>query len=156
MNRRVVSVLFVCTGNICRSPMAQGVAEAMAARHNKAMMFDSAGTGDWHAGEAPDARAIAVAERRGYDITGQCARAVSDEDFSRFDHIIGLDGGHKRWLLTARDARRLPERPVSLLLDWSVGMAGKDVPDPYYGDEKAFEHALDLIEKGVEGLIKRV
>ena len=156
MNRRVVSVLFVCTGNICRSPMAQGVAEIMAARHNKAMMFDSAGTGDWHAGEAPDARAIAVAGQRGYDIADQRARAFSDEDFSRFDHVIGLDGGHKRWLVTARDVRRLPERPVSLLLDWSVGMAGKDVPDPYYGDEKAFEHALDLIEKGVEGLIKRV
>lgn len=156
MNQRVVSVLFVCTGNICRSPMAQGVAEIMAARHSKAMMFDSAGTGDWHAGEAPDRRAVNVATRRGYDIADQRARAVSDEDFARFNYIVGLDGGHKRWLLTARDARRLPDRPVSLLLDWSVGMAGKDVPDPYYGDEKAFEHALDLIEKGVEGLIKRV
>lgn len=156
MNRRVVSVLFVCTGNICRSPMAQGVAEAMAARHSKSMMFDSAGTGDWHAGEAPDPRAIAAAAKRGYDIADQRARAVSDEDFSRFDHVIGLDGGHKRWLVTARDVRRLPERPVSLLMDWSVGMAGKDVPDPYYGDEKAFEHALDLIEKGVKGLLQRV
>ncbi len=156
MNQRVVSVLFVCTGNICRSPMAQGVAETMTAKFGKAMMFDSAGTGDWHAGEAPDARAAAAAARRGYDISDQRARAVTDEDFSRFDHIVGLDGGHKRWLITARDVRRLPERPVSLLMDWSVGMAGKDVPDPYYGDEKAFEQALDLIEKGVDGLLRRV
>jgi protein-tyrosine phosphatase len=156
MNRRTVSVLFVCTGNICRSPMAQGVAEAMAAKHNKAMVFDSAGTGDWHAGEVPDPRAVDVAARRGYDISDQRARALSDEDFDRFDHIIGMDSGHKRWLITARDARRLEERPVSMLMDWSVGLAGRDVPDPYYGDDKAFEHALDLIEKGVDGLIRRV
>lgn len=156
MNRRTVSVLFVCTGNICRSPLAQGVAEAMAAKLNKAMVFDSAGTGDWHAGEAPDPRAVEAAARRGYHIADQRARALSDEDFARFDHIIGLDAGHKRWLQTARDVRRLEERPVSMLMDWSVGMAGKDVPDPYYGDDAAFEHALDLIEKGVDGLVRRM
>ncbi|WP_429912641.1 low molecular weight protein-tyrosine-phosphatase [Glycocaulis sp.] len=156
MNRRTVSVLFVCTGNICRSPLAQGVAEAMAAKLNKAMVFDSAGTGDWHAGEAPDPRAVEAAARRGYHIADQRARALSDEDFARFDHIIGMDSGHKRWLLTARDVRRLEERPVSMLMDWSVGLAGKDVPDPYYGDDAAFEHALDLIEKGVDGLVRRM
>lgn len=156
MNRRSVSVLFVCTGNICRSPMAQGVAEAVAAKLNKAMIFDSAGTGDWHAGEAPDPRAVHAARRRGYDIADQRARAVTDEDFSLFDHIIGMDAGHKRWLVTARDVRRLDERPVSLLMDWSVGLAGRDVPDPYYGDDAAFDNALDLIEKGVDGLIRRL
>ncbi|WP_439632527.1 low molecular weight protein-tyrosine-phosphatase [Glycocaulis sp.] len=156
MNRRTVSVLFVCTGNICRSPMAQGVAEIMAAKLNKSMMFDSAGTGDWHAGEAPDPRAVEAAARRGYDIADQRARALSDEDFARFDHIIGMDAGHKRWLVTARDVRRLEERPVSMLMDWSVGLAGKGVPDPYYSDDAAFEHALDLIEKGVDGLLRRV
>lgn len=156
MNRRTVSVLFVCTGNICRSPLAQGVAEAMAAKHNKAMVFDSAGTGDWHAGEAPDPRAVEVAARRGYDIADQRARALSDEDFDQFDHIIGMDSGHKRWLITARDVRRLEDRPVSMLMDWSVGLAGRDVPDPYYGDQAAFEHALDLIEKGVDGLLRRI
>jgi protein-tyrosine phosphatase len=136
--------------------MAQGVAEIMAAKLNKPMMFDSAGTGDWHAGEAPDPRAVEAAARRGYDIADQRARALSDEDFARFDHIIGMDAGHKRWLVTARDVRRLEDRPVSMLMDWSVGLAGRDVPDPYYGDEAAFEHALDLIEKGVDGLIRRV
>lgn len=156
MNRRTVSVLFVCTGNICRSPLAQGVAEAMAARLDKSMVFDSAGTGDWHAGEAPDPRAIEVAARRGYEIAHQRARALSDEDFDRFDHVIGMDAGHKRWLITARDARRLEDRPVSMLMDWSIGLAGQDVPDPYYSDSAAFEHALDLIEKGVGGLLRRV
>ncbi|AZU02571.1 protein tyrosine phosphatase [Glycocaulis alkaliphilus] len=136
--------------------MAQGVAEIMAAKLNKSMMFDSAGTGDWHAGESPDPRAVEAAARRGYDIAGQRARALSDEDFARFDHIIGMDAGHKRWLVTARDVRRLEERPVSMLMDWSVGLAGKDVPDPYYGDGAAFEHALDLIEKGVDGLLRRI
>lgn len=157
MVRRTMSVLFVCTGNICRSPMAEAVADAMAQRAGKPMMFESAGTGDWHAGESPDARAAAAASLRGYDMSGMTARAVADDDFERFDHLVALDKGHKRWLLSARDHRRLPERArISLLLDWSVGMAGQDVPDPYFGDEADFNRALDLIEKGCQGLLSRV
>lgn len=150
------SILFVCTGNICRSPLAQGVAEVLAERHGKTRLkFDSAGTGDWHAGERPDPRAIELAALRGYDISGQRARQVSDEDFSLFNYIVAMDNSHKRWLLNARAARSLPEKPVSLLMDWSVGRAGTEIPDPYYSDAAAFEAALDLIEKGVEGLIRR-
>ncbi len=157
MVRRPISVLFVCTGNICRSPLAEAVAGAMADRAGKAMSFESAGTGDWHAGQRPDPRAASTGRKRGYDLSGITARAVSDDDFVRFDHLIALDKGHKRWLLSARDYRRLPEQAkISLLLDWSVGQAGKDVPDPYYGDEADFNRALDLIEKGCEGLISRV
>lgn len=157
MVRRPISVLFVCTGNICRSPLAEAVAGALAERAGKAMTFESAGTGDWHAGESPDPRAIAAGDKRGYDLSGITARAVGDDDFERFDHLIALDGGHKRWLLSARNYRRLPERAkISLLLDWSVGRAGQDVPDPYYGDDADFERALDLIEKGCQGLISRV
>ncbi len=153
---RTIAILFVCTGNICRSPMAEGAAEAIAARMGKDMVFDSAGTGDWHAGEPPDPRAIETAAKRGYDISGQRARAVQNADFTRFDHLIGLDSSHRRWLMTARDARHLKDRPVSRLLDWSVGSALQDVPDPYYGEMADFERALDLIEKGVEGLLRRV
>ena len=152
----VQRVLFVCTGNICRSPMAEGVAEAMAKRLGKARLeFDSAGTGDWHAGEQPDPRAIEIAKARGYDIAGQRARQVNDEDFRLFHYIVAMDNSHERWLLNARAARQLPEKPVSLLMDWSVGQAGMEIPDPYYADADAFERALDLIEKGVEGLVRR-
>lgn len=150
-------ILFVCTGNICRSPMAQGVAEFLASEMGKdRMSFDSAGTGDWHAGEKPDTRAVKSAKKRGYAIQDQRARVITDEDFSQFDHIVAMDKGHQRWLLNARGARHLPETPISLLMDWSIGQAKTDVPDPFYGKEADFEKALDLIEKGVEGLINRV
>jgi len=156
MTRRARTVLFVCTGNICRSPLAEAVARAKAGASGKPLDFDSAGTGDWHAGERPDPRAAAAGERRGYALCGMAARAVDDADFRRFDHIVALDAGHLRWLHNRRSALRMPERPMSRLMDWSVGLAGRDVPDPYYGDVAEFEAALDLIEKGVEGLIARV
>ena len=150
------AVLFVCTGNICRSPMAEAVAQAVSARLKKPLHVESAGTGEWHVGEPPDPRAVKIAGARGYDLAAQRARAVADEDFERFDHLVALAANHKRWLLDARSARRRRERPVSLLMDWSSGLAGTDVPDPYYEDEAAFERALDLIEKGCEGLVRRV
>lgn len=156
MNRRTLSILFVCTGNICRSPLAETVARTMAEARGKTLAFDSAGTGDWHAGETPDPRAVAAARARGYDLSGIVARAVEDEDFNRFNYIVALDAGHLRWLLARRSALCLPERPMSRLMDWSVGLAGSDVPDPYYGKAEDFERALDLIEKGCEGLVARV
>lgn len=156
MARGPIAILFVCTGNICRSPMAQGAAEAMARKRGRTFVFDSAGTGDWHEGEPPDARAIDAAARRGYAIAEQRARPVISEDFSRFDILVGLDSSHRKWLTTARDARGLMDRAVSRLMDWSIGSAMHDVPDPYYGGPQDFEAALDLIERGVEGLVRRI
>lgn len=156
MNRRTLSILFVCTGNICRSPLAEAVARKMAEARGKALEFDSAGTGDWHAGETPDSRAVAAGKARGYDLSGAVARSVEDADFTRFNYIVALDQTHLKWLQARRAALRLPEKPMSRLMDWSVGLAGKDVPDPYYGEAEDFERALDLIEKGCEGLVARV
>ena len=153
---RQVSVLFVCTGNICRSPLAEAVARTKAEAAGKFLFVDSAGTGDWHVGERPDPRSIEVGASRGYDLTGQAARAVEDGDFRRFDYIIAMDAGHQRWLMNRRAALREPERSITRLMDWSVGMAGRDVPDPYYGDVSDFEAVLDLVERGVEGLVARV
>lgn len=156
MNRRTISILFVCTGNICRSPLAEAVARKLAEDRGKALDFDSAGTGDWHAGETPDPRAVNAGEARGYDLSGIVARAVEDEDFTRFQYIVALDQSHLKWLQARRSALRLPEKPMSRLMDWSVGLAGQDVPDPYYGEPEDFERVLDLIEKGCAGLVARV
>ena len=153
---RQTSILFVCTGNICRSPTAEAVAKAMAERTGKELVLDSAGTGDWHVGERPDPRAVKAAEARGYDLSGITARAVTDDDFIRSDHLIAMDEGHRRWLAEARSGRQLPETKISLLMDWSVGLARTSIPDPYYGEERDFETMLDLIEKGCQGLISRV
>ena len=153
---RQTSILFVCTGNICRSPTAEAVAKAMAERTGKELVLDSAGTGDWHVGERPDPRAVKVAEARGYDLSGITARAVTDDDFIRFDHLIAMDEGHRRWLAEARSGRQLPETKISLLMDWSVGLARTSIPDPYYGEAADFERMLDLIEKGCQGLVGRV
>lgn len=156
MANRARAILFVCTGNICRSPMAEAVARRKADQSGRPLVFDSAGTSDWHEGERPDPRAVKAGQARGYHFDGQVARAVTDEDFSRFDHLVAMDESHLKWLHKRRAALRLPERPISRLMDWSVGLAGRSVPDPYYGEAAEFEAALDLIEKGVEGLTCRV
>lgn len=144
-------LLFVCTGNICRSPVADAVARARIAALGLDWMADSAGTGSWHTGEAPDPRAIETGARRGYDLAGLRARAVEPEDFRRFDHLIALDSGHYRHL------RNLQPRGtggrVSRLMDWQAGAGTADVPDPYYGDISDFEQVLDLVESGVDALI---
>jgi protein-tyrosine phosphatase len=149
-------ILMVCLGNICRSPLAQGVLEQ---RLRKAGLFhrvkvDSAGTQGYHLGEFPDPRAVEAAARRGYDISGQRARRVRDGDFQSFDYILAMDQDNLQQLMA-----RCPGAEVSrirLLMDFAPGAAGQEIPDPYYGGEDGFERALDLIEAAVDGLVLEV
>ena len=132
-----VRVLFVCLGNICRSPLAEAAFRAEAARIGLDAEADSAGTGDWHVGNPPDRRAQAAARRNGVDISGLRARQVDPADFDRFDHVIALDGQNLRDLERLRPpgARAV----LSLLLDHVPGREGQAVADPYYGDNAGFD-----------------
>ena len=150
-------VLFVCTGNICRSPSAEGVLRKMAAEAGLAgrIEIDSCGTHGYHTGEPPDPRAIRQAARRGYDLEDLRARTLVDADFTRFDLILAMDQGHMSWL------RRLaPERAgaeLRLFMDYAEASPGlREVPDPYYGGLADYDLALDLIEDGVAGLLRRL
>ncbi len=166
----MVGVLFVCTGNICRSPTAEGafLAHARASGLLDRLDIDSAGTHDYHVGEPPDRRAIAHAARRGIDIAGLRARKLRREDFARFDYVLAMDRGHQRILLrqagalkasalkaSALKASALKDR-VRLYLDFAPGLAGRDVPDPYYGEAQDFERVLDMVEAATAGLIEHI
>lgn len=144
------SILFVCLGNICRSPMAEGAMRDLLSRESLDWAIDSAGTGNWHVGNPPDRRAIAMARKHGVDISGLRARQIVRGDFERFDHVIGLDRanlGDLRQLAPA-DA----PATLSLLLD-HAGRPGESVADPYYGDESDFELAWRDVSAGVAGLV---
>lgn len=143
-----ISVLMVCTGNICRSPTAEGVLAAKAALRGLTLRVDSAGTLDYHVGEPPDARAIKHAGRRGYDLSKQRARQVRVADFEEFDYILAMDRGHLMQLQAA--APTGAKARLRLFLAVFEGSAVRDVPDPYYGGDAGFEEVLDLVEEASE------
>jgi len=140
-----VSVLFVCMGNICRSPTAEGVLRHLAAEAGLSgrLIVESAGTHAYHVNEPPDRRAQAAAERRGISLTGIRARRVRNEDFERFDYILAMDRDNLALLLQQADAKH--RRKIRLFLDAASGQDA-DVPDPYYGGAAGFERVLDLVE----------
>lgn len=149
------SILFVCLGNICRSPLAEGIFRAVAAERGlaQALRIDSAAIGDWHVGSPPDPRSIAVARRFGIDISDQRARQVQTADFSRFDLVLGMDRANIRALqqlapLAARDR-------IHLFLDYALGRT-EDVPDPYYGGEEDFSAVYCTIREASESLAARL
>jgi protein-tyrosine phosphatase len=146
-------VLFICTGNICRSPTAEGVFRRHVADAGLAGLIaaDSAGTHDYHVGEPPDARAQAAARRRGYDLSGLRARRVAREDFERFDLLLAMDRDHHRIL--ARLAPSSAGHKVRMLMAYARRAAHDEVPDPYYGGPDGFELVLDLLEDASEGLL---
>ena len=149
----MVKVLFVCMGNICRSPTAEGVFTHLVERQGLSHLIaiDSAGTHAYHVGEPPDSRAQQAALRRGVQMSALCARRVYDDDFARFDYIVPMDNDNKRNLLA-----RCPQEyqyKVRLLLDYATRCDEDEVPDPYYGNKSGFDRVLDLVELGAKGLL---
>jgi len=146
-------ILFVCLGNICRSPMAEGVFRRTAEEAGLAHLFeiDSAGMGDWHAGQAPDQRAQEAAHARGVDISAQSARKIELEDFDSFDLVVAMDGSNIADL--EEIAPHAGRRKIRRFLDYAPHVDAQDVPDPYYGGRQGFDHALDLIEAAADGLL---
>jgi len=145
-----ISVLFVCMGNICRSPLAEGLLGHKARGRGAETRFviDSAGTGGWHVGERPDGRVREIANRHGVDLNGR-ARQVTPQDFDRFDHVICMDDENRRQLEQAG----APAEKLRLLLECDPAAALREVPDPYYGGRRGFETVYDLIDSACEALL---
>ena len=150
MSRRP-AVLFVCLGNICRSPLAEAAFRGEASRRGVVVDVDSAGTGAWHIGEPPDPRARATATRHGVDVSAYRARQVEVEDFRRFDRIVAMDRQNLADL--SRLAPKDATARLSLLLDHVEGRAGASVGDPYYGGPEGFERTWDEVTAGARGLL---
>lgn len=151
MNPGQPSILFVCLGNICRSPTAEGIARVRAKELGLAITIDSAGTGDWHVGQPPDMRARMMGQKRGTPIDTLRGRQVTRDDFHRFDHIIAMDHANLASLNRMRPSDGTAQ--LSLLLDHVPGREGQAVADPYYGDERDFAQCWEDCDAGVRGLL---
>ncbi len=151
-----VSVLFVCMGNICRSPTAEGVFRNLVESRNlqDQIMIDSAGTHAYHVGEKPDPRSRAAALERGIDLSSQRARKVAQDDFERFDYVLAMDRSNYadlQSLLTPGQRDKL-----HLFLDFANAWDETEVPDPYYGGSHGFERVLDMVEDASQGLLEDI
>lgn len=153
-----VRLLFVCLGNICRSPTVEGIFRSQADKAGWSSMFaiDSAGTTDTHAGEPPDLRAQRHARDRGIDISTLRARHIGPDDFERFDYILAMDHTVLDSLRRLQQASGQSPAEVRLFLDYHDERAGQDVPDPYYSDAAAFDEVLDLAEEGSHALLRHL
>ena len=145
-------ILFVCLGNICRSPTAEAVARARFEKAGLEVEVASAGTGGWHVGKQPDERAMRAAATRGYDMRRLRAAQVKPQDFADFDLILAMDKDNLADLEARKPAAKSGAK-LALMMDYASGRAGEDVPDPYYGDGDGFSQVLDMIEESVDGLI---
>jgi protein-tyrosine phosphatase len=148
MRKEKRSILFVCTGNICRSPTAEGVLRDLSEKAGLELHIASAGLGDWHIGQPPDERAQRHARTRGYDLSTQRARQVTARDFEEFDMILAMDRGHLRAL-----QKMAPHRHHAKI---RLFVADSDVPDPYYGGAEGFEAVLDLVEAQCRRLLQEL
>ena len=148
------SVLFVCLGNICRSPLAEAAFGAEAEAAGLDAETDSAGTGDWHLGHPPDKRAQAVAMRNGIDISGLRARRVTQADFASFDHIVAMDAQNLADLRAMRPNGA--QATLSLLLDHVPGREGQSVADPWAGEESGFDTTWADVSEGAKALVHQL
>jgi len=151
-----IKILFVCMGNICRSPTAQGVFEHLLeeAQLRDRILTDSAGTHAYHVGKTPDRRATEAAARRGIDLTRQRARQVEAADFLHFDYVLAMDTSNLDDLMSICPEQQ--QDKVQLFLEFASGSKQRDVPDPYYGGSQGFERVLDLVEEGAQGLLEDI
>ena len=149
-------VLFVCMGNICRSPTAEGVFRRLLAERAPELdvHVDSAGTHGYHTGKPPDPRACRAAERRGVDLTGLRARQVTGEDFAHFELVLAMDEQNRDFLLEASPVEY--HGRIKLLLEFAPQLERREVPDPYYGGSTGFEHVLDLVEEAGAGVLEHL
>ena len=149
-------ILFVCTGNICRSPSAEGVFKDIVKEHNLSQFFyiDSCGTHAYHTGQSPDSRSQYAAMKRGIDISQQIARTIEQNDFNRFDYILAMDNYNLSFLQSMADESYLNK--IHLFLEYYENCKSIEIPDPYYGGEDGFEIVLDLLQKASIGLIKHL
>jgi protein-tyrosine phosphatase len=154
LRTEMVRVLFVCSGNICRSPMAQGVFEDVLRREGlEAEVFvDSAGTGSWHVGNPPDVRAQRSASARGLDLSAQRARRISPNDCEDFDYVLTMDEQNYRTVASLCRGSAV----VRPFLSFAPDAPEREVPDPYSGGPDGFEHVLDLVEESSEGLLSDI
>ncbi len=153
-----VKVLFVCLGNICRSPTAEGVFRQVVEDNGLSHVIktDSAGTAAYHVGEGPDERSQLAAKKRGYLISDLKARQVSDDDFFEFDYILAADFQNLKDLQDRQKLNLDGKARLGLFLDYLDEDSEQEIPDPYYGGAKGFEHVLDLCEKASESLLSEL
>jgi len=155
-NKKKISVIFICMGNICRSPTAEAVFRHYVELEELAdsIHIDSAGTHDYHIGAAPDGRTQQVAANRGYDMSQLRGRQVEAGDFSRFDYVLAMDEANL--LILKRLRPRDAESHLGLFLEFAEKHDEREVPDPYYGGVQGFEHVLDLVEDAANGLLNHI
>lgn len=152
----MVKVLFVCLGNICRSPTGEGVFRHLlkSRRLERHIQVDSAGTSGWHVGEAPDGRACQEAQRRGIDLSGQRSRAVDHNDFDTFDYILAMDTENYRNLRALCPEDK--QNRIYRCMDFAPKLGIQDVPDPYYGGDDGFKKVFDMVESACLGLLAEI
>ena len=159
-NQNKVGVVFVCMGNICRSPTAEGVFRHHVMQQNMhdVINIDSAGTHAYHIGEQPDSRSQATARSRGVDLSSQSARKVQGNDFERFDYVIAMDRSNYEILRSLKDSSDKSDQKANLhlFMEFASNWDNDEVPDPYYGGGNGFERVFDMVQSASEGLLEQI